>query len=159
MSLFGRSVANSTPNEGGVYWLAEGNYLVEVDTVKIHEGRKNNDFFIVSGKNLESDHDERPIGTKCSWVSDIKKDATPGNIKLFLCGALGVDLADLNDEEWEKLADRAIETDNPLCGFTVRLNATSITTRAGNPFTKHVWSPAGEMTKKAEEILAGIMAQ
>ena len=161
MSLFGRKVAESTPNEGGVYWLAEGKYLVEIDTVKVHEGRKKRDFFIVSGKNIESDHEDRKNGSKCSWVSDLDNDATPGNVKLFLCGVYGIDISDLDDDGWEKLADRIIEEDNPLRGVLIKLNATNIKTRAGNDFTKHIWSPAydgiEELPEKAVEILSEIM--
>jgi hypothetical protein len=153
MSLFGRKVA-----EGGVYWLP-GKYLVEIDVVKVHEGRKKRDFFIVSGKNLESDHEERKVGSKCSWVADLDNDATPGNIKSFLSGVLNVGLSDLEAEEWEKLYDRAIEDDNPLCGFTARLHVTNIKTRAGNDFSKHVWSPAQDgMTEEAEALLSKIMS-
>lgn len=159
MSLFGRKVAESTPNEGGVYWLAEGRYLVEIDTVKVHEGRNGKDFFIVAGKNVESDHPERKCGSKCSWVSDLNKDATPGNIKMFLGAALGIRDGDLTGDEWEKLFDKAVEEDNPFCGLMVKLEANTIQTKAGNDFTKHIWTVAQDdgMTKQAEKILSSIV--
>lgn len=160
MGLFGRRVAKSTPNEGGIFWLT-GNYLVEIDTVKVHEGRKKSDYFIVTGENKESDNEDRPVGVKPGWVMDIDKDASPGNVKLFLAGIYGIKLEDLDDDGWEKLADRVIEEDNPLNGFLAKLNVTMVKTRAGGDYSKHNWSCAYEdmddMPEKALEILVELL--
>jgi hypothetical protein len=153
--LFGRKLAESTPNEGGIYWLP-GRYLVEIDTVKLFESRKGKDLFIVVGKNIESDNEERPIGSKPSWVVSLDQDAAPGNIKGFFAAVLGVNHTDLGDDDWQKVWSRATDEDNPLCGFVAKLECVMIKTRAGNDFTKHTWTAHDELPENAQEFLASL---
>jgi len=160
MSLFGKKVAKSTPNEGGLYFLP-GNYLVEIDTVKVITSRKDEDLFIVVAEVKDSDNDQRKPGCKPSWVVNMKQDPAPGNIKSFLAAIYGIDTEDLNGEGWESLYDDSVDEDNPLCGCKVNLNAANIKTKKDTDFTKHNWSFAyddmDEMPDKSLEILTKAM--
>lgn len=135
MGLFSKKVAEAKEQTGGVYWLP-GQYLIEVQVVKLVEGRKGDEFFIVEGKNIESSNPDRPTGALCAWVVNTDLDAAPGNIKSFLKAATEADEVD------EEGIDAAISSDNPLAKSQVRLSVVTIKTKAGNDFNKHVWMPA-----------------
>jgi len=123
-------------NKGGVY-LNKGNYLLEVEAVKLIQSRKKDDLFVVETKVIECDGDEaNPEGTSASWIANLTKhDAAMGNVKMFL---QAVD-PDLDDSSLEAAADMAVGDDNPLKGETVKCQVSMIETRAGNPFSLHKW--------------------
>jgi hypothetical protein len=150
MGTFGRMVADAKPNEGGVFWLP-GTYLVQIDVVKVVNGRKGLDYFIVEGENLESTSTERAVGTHASWVSSLEMDSTPGNVQLFIAAAMNCPKEEVDEEA----AELVISPDNPLHGRLVRLEVALIKTRAGNDFSKHVWRPVpDEIQAKAAELRA-----
>lgn len=152
MSLFS-GMGETKISKGGVYFLP-GIYKVEVQKVTTNrsaKGRK--DFFIVESKILESDNPERKPGMLVSHVIDIGNVMGPANIKAFLAAANGIDPR--NDEEvqaalgvgrdgtdhGEQAALFAVSEANPLAGTILKLVCTEITTKAGNPFTKHEYFP------------------
>lgn len=155
MGLFA-NVADAEVSQGGVYFRP-GLYVVEVKQVKTQRSSRNNkDYFIVECEVQQSTCDELEAGRKASQVIDINNIMGPPNIKAFVAAASGIDPAapDVNSQlqaVWaeltgaelsiEEICERAVANDNPLEGVEMFLEATEIRTRAGNPFTKHFWSP------------------
>lgn len=131
---------------GGIYFL-EGGYTVEILKAFTMRSRKKEDLFIVECKILESTNEKRPAGGKASWCVKLSQDAALGNIKGFIAAANGIDPNDddrVNEEVTEDAVEFAVSNDNPLAGVTVDLTCTEITTRAGNPFTKHEWAAVAQ---------------
>jgi hypothetical protein len=146
----------------------EGDYLVELDEVKLMINRKRQKTFIISGKVLESTNPMRAPGCKPSQVMIIKDDIAEtvyGNIKQFAGAILGLEdpdsyvpeearhlvgrtdqasqeaLAGAIDRFWDESLEYMINDAQPLRGTRIRLNCVQIETREKKPFTKHVWGP------------------
>lgn len=144
MGMFA-SIDKAKVSGGGVYFLP-GKYVVEIERCFTLKSRKNAHLAIVECLIKESDNPARSAGTRASWVSNLDgQDAAMGNIKAFLAIANGLDTTD------EKLIDENVDeamaaycfgesNENPLAGYTMSLQCTTVKTRAGNDFTKHMWS-------------------
>lgn len=153
MSRFA-NLAKVTTNQSGLYFK-DGTYLVEVQAIKFFENRKRQDTFVVEAKVIESSNPERPPGCTPSQVITINpefEETCWGNIKQFAGAVLGLDDPDEISEE--ELGDRSVEAfwiqsleylvdekEKPAKGVQLRLSCTTIETRAGGSFTRHVWSP------------------
>lgn len=131
-------IAKSRASEGGVYW-EPGRYLVLIDLVKVKEGRES-DYFIVEGENLESSNPERPVGTRCGWVLNVRKEPSHGNIKGFLAAALACNPDDITSKDFED----CIDEENPLNGRLVRLEVRLAPTKKGGEFSRHTWRAVEE---------------
>jgi len=145
MGLFA-GINEAKVGQGGVYFL-EGIYRVEVLKCFTMTSRKREDLFIVEAKVVESDNDDRKPGMRCSWIVNMKHDAALGNIKGFIAAMNGIHPSDeeqVDEEVTEEAVEYTVSDDNPLAGMLVDLEAVAITTRAGNPFTLHKWSPVEE---------------
>lgn len=137
-------VEDATTSGGGVYFL-DGIYEIEVERCFMMQSRKKDDLFIVECKILESDNDERRVGTHASWVVNLKHDASLGHIKSFVGAANGIhpenEKDKLNESVTEEVCELAVDDSNPLAGTRLALEATTIKTKAGGDFTLHRWSP------------------
>lgn len=149
-------VGGVTTNQGGLYFL-EGDYLVEIDEVKMIQNRKKQDTFIIAAKVLESTNDQRKPGCKPSQVMVLRSDIIEtilANIKQFAGAALEIDDPDnyepedgtSADEFWDSTLEYLVSDEQPLKGQKMRLNCSNIKTQAGKDFTKHVW---GEVVEAA----------
>lgn len=128
-------IKEARTSEGGIYFLP-GVYKVQVLRVKEGKTRKGDDFVVVESKILESSNPERPAGLDVGWMLMLKQDMAMINLKQFLQAAL--------DEENVTEDDvlEAIGEDNPLAGLELGVQASTIQTRSGNPFTKVTWKKA-----------------
>lgn len=158
MGLFA-DVEDAEVSQGGVYFLP-GLYINEISKCKTQRSQRNNkDYFIVECMIKQSTCEELPAGRKASQVIDINNIMGPPNIKAFVAAASGLDpvapnINELLIDTWkgltqthmtiEQICERVVAADNPLEGIELFLEATLIKTRAGNPFTKHFWSPVSE---------------
>lgn len=146
MGLFA-GIEEAEVGGGGVYFLP-GIYKIEVEKVFAKESRKGDALFIVETKILESDNEERVVGSTCSWVVAFKKhEAGLGNIKGFIAAANGIDPTDkvqVKAEVNQAAVEMACSEDNPLQGIVLPLECNLIKTRQGNPFTLHTWSACEE---------------
>lgn len=135
-SVFGR-IAAAQPTEGGIY-LNEGTYLVRIEALKMLRTRKGADAFVAEFQILESTsaNNLRPAGTTASWFVDLNNDAGPGNVKAFLAALFGANVDEVDAES----AMAAVSDAQPGKGRVVHCQVTAITTKAGKPFSKHVWS-------------------
>lgn len=144
--LFG-GVGDARVGQGGLYFLP-GIYKVKIIRFFAMESRKKEDLIIAECEILESDNPQRKVGSKPSWVVNLKQDAALGNIKGFLAACLGIDPSDeeaVNEQVTEDFCEEAVDEDeNPMGGVVVGLEAVDIKTRAGGDFTLHKWSPVAE---------------
>lgn len=154
MGVFGKKFDEAEASRGGVFW-EPGKYLVYIEEVKLYESKTKGDMFIVAGINLESNNEERPVGSKPSWVVKLSQPSAFGNIKAFLAAA--------HNEPVEEITSDVAELDtmesNPLCGKLVRLEVTTIQTqKTKSDFSLHRWSAVPpEMQAKAEQLLAEVI--
>lgn len=96
-----------------------------------------------------SNPNEFPVGAKRSWYQSLKEETGHDAVILFLYAALGLDKA----RDGEKIAkdvapkqsallNAAVGPRNILATKKVALETAEITTKAGKPFTKHIFTPA-----------------
>lgn len=109
-----------------------GQYVFEVEALKIVATRTKGKMFIAEFKVVESTGAlANAPGTKCSNVIKMSLESALGNIK-------GIAAAVLDEPEkmiTSKTVDGLVSEANPAKGTKVRADASTITTRAGNPFT------------------------
>ena len=141
MGIFA-TVADSKPTVGGKYFLP-GNYLVEIQRCKEGETRKKIPFFVVECKIIQSDNPDMKVGTDCSWLVMMDKDAAPGNIKAFVMAAAGVEEDEVDEAGCEEICSER----QPLAGTKMRVEAYNKPTKAGMPFTRLNW----ELVEDASE--------
>ena len=88
-SVFG-GIAEAKTSKGGVYPIP-GNYLCQIEAVKMVTSRARENLFCVEFYILESDEETRPVGSRMSWMANLTRhDAALGNIKSFLGGTTGL---------------------------------------------------------------------
>lgn len=150
MSVFGK-IAKAQVSLGGNY-LQPGIYLLYVDVLKLVETRKGDDLYIAEFDILESNNPQQPAGSHASWASNLKYDASPGNVKAFLVGLTGVK----EDEVDEEGVAASVSSENPYHGFLIRAEGFNIKTQAQKKdFTKFAWETVPpELQAKAEELRA-----
>lgn len=142
-------IGDSKPNEGGVYPEPGVYPLLGVNVLKMIKSRKGDDIFIAEFDIIQSEVEDRPAGTCMSWVGNFKYDAVPGNVRMLLAAIMGVPVNDVDAAG----SQFAVSVKNPCRGRLVRLSATTITTKSGNPFTLCKFSAIDEETQKDSEQL------
>lgn len=124
--------------------LAHGRHRVEVRSILHHKGRgqKTTDWFIVEANVVESS--AHAPGEQKSWVVDLGQASGPGNAKGFLLAAARCadPLQDPDKGDWSGYSQRMIRGEQtPARGLLLDVEVFATKTRAGNDFSKHVWSP------------------
>lgn len=150
MGVFAK-VAEARATEGGRYFEPDGEYVVEIQACKHGKTRKGIDFFVVECKIVESNIEKLPPKAECSWMVTMDKDAAPGNINGFICAATGC----APDEVDEAGVLAIVGKEQPLAGTLIRTSTFNKPTKAGNPFTRHVWKA---LTEKEQKRYAEIAA-
>jgi hypothetical protein len=170
MGIFDR--VNEAESTRGGYYFEEGKYRVRLQRVFKKTTRKGIEMMIIETEILESTNPGRPVGTKPSVLYGDDKDATAGNIKGFFGVAFAATqclagtpmtpteaekeflTADSKDAAAVKAVkercDEAVGDDNPLAGLELSVEAFPIKTRAGNDFTKIVWSVPADVFASAK---------
>lgn len=151
MGIFG-AVAGARATEGGRYFEPDGEYVVQIQACKHGKTRKGVDFFVVECRVVESNISKLPPKAECSWMVTMDKDAAPGNINAFICAA--TDCAPDDVDEAGVLA--IVGKDQPLAGDLIRTSTFNKPTKAGNPFTRHVWKA---LTPDERKRYAGMVAE
>jgi hypothetical protein len=142
-------IAGAEASEGGVYPLPGAYPILYVDTLKMIRSRKGDDVFIAEFEIIQSDVEDRPVGTRMSWAVNFRHDASPGNVKAFLAAVMAVQATEVDGEG----AQYACSDKNPCHGRLVRLSASQTKTRTGNDFTLCKWSPIPKaVQEKADEL-------
>ena len=141
MGLFDE-IGNAAIGQGGNYLKGGHNYLLEINQCLTKQGRKGDLFFIAEFTIHESDDTSNPPGFTASWTANFKHDAALGNVLWFLGAANGIDVKDeaaLKAQITTAVAEFAVSPANPLKGRMVEVETHEIKTKAGTPFTKHLW--------------------
>lgn len=133
MSKFA-GISEASSYAGGNYFKA-GLYTVSIKEVKMVTSRKRDDLFIVECEILTSSCEELVAGMTCSWVVNMKHDASLGNIKQFTAIATGSPEKEIDEE----VCELVVSNENPLKGVKIGLECNEIKTRSGGDFTKHTW--------------------
>jgi hypothetical protein len=164
MGIF--SKVNEAESTRGGYYFAEGKYRVRLQRVFKKTTRKGIEMLIVETEILTSTNPERPVGTKPSVCYGDDKDATAGNIKGFLGVAFATsqcasgvamtaaeaekEFLSGDEDAVEQRCHAATGDENPLAGIEIDVEAFPIKTRAGNDFTKIVWSVPADVFASAK---------
>ena len=129
--------------------IGHGRHVLGVKSIMHHEGKgkKTTDWFIVEVITVDS-----PVhapGEERSWVVDLGQASGPGNAKGFLlslaqCADPTFTVDGMTDGQWERYATDMIKADKtPARGLHLSCEVFATKTRAGNDFSKHVWSAIG----------------
>jgi hypothetical protein len=139
-------------------YFKPGKYRVRILAVKEVTGQLGGTYTVIETKVLESNNPEIPVGSEKSQVIEMgaKKVMALPNVKAFIAAASGVDgtlenVNDLVEDYWfklnpmgvrlpfSKIVEELVIKHNALEGVEINLECVEITTREGNPFTRHIW--------------------
>lgn len=159
---------------GGNYLSGAGTYEVEIlktfrkmalDKTKLAQGRdvRDQEFLIVEFKVVTSSNPDHPADTTSSWMcKDPTADKSLGaaDAKTFAVSALGINPNRIKDDDDKAQTQAALlvlaalgeaeafnalkQPESLFVGRRLVLETFVITTKAGKPFTKHIWSPLAQ---------------
>jgi hypothetical protein len=135
-------------------YIIPGAYpILRIDSMRAFwSEREKTDFFIVHFEIIESNVEDRPIGTRVCWMKDFNKEITLGLIKKLVAAIL--------DEPIEKvtgdICNELIADDNPANGRLISCQATLETSKkTGRDYTKEKWIPIPEeIQNQSDELRA-----
>jgi hypothetical protein len=138
-------------------YFKPGLYTVKIKAVKWVVGSVGKkEFVVIETEVLESNNPEVPVGGERSQVIDYSSVMGQPNVKAFVAAASGVDpgSSNVNDEvsaywsktvgehlSFEAICDLIVSDTNPLEDVVLGLECVEVTTKSGDPFTKHSWQP------------------
>lgn len=174
MGIYGK-VATAKPTKGG-NWFKKGRYRVKVTAVKSIESQEDSTpFYVIETNVLESNNPDIHVGDERSQVIDMTTANGPGNVKVFIAAASGVDpvMDDATakvEKVWsevlgqesslEEICELSFSKDNPLGGDELELECVEVPTRAkenkpAGLFTKHNWIPSETPLKSLRDLMKG----
>jgi hypothetical protein len=147
-NLFG-GMKDAKISEQGVY-LTDGVFEGKILRCLYKQGRKGN-FFIAEIELTSSNvPDKHPVGAKRTWVQPMRDlDIAFSALKPFTYVLLGFNPKDPTDlEQCKAKVDPQCEAiltaaclENKFAGTAIKVEVTTKPTKAGTPFSLHVWSP------------------
>jgi hypothetical protein len=125
-------------------YFEEGNYIVEIDSVFLHEKRLNGGkLFIVETTVIESDNSNIKSGEQRNWVQSLALPSALPRIKSFIGAAIGLcprrQLNEINSKVDAAFCDQAVSQENPLSGRKLALSCANKISRNGKNFTQVMW--------------------
>jgi len=137
----------TTQGQRNPYLLA-GLYLLQIQRTILFESREHKLFFLAELLIVESDNPERPPGMLCSWMTDMRKDMGPINVKRLLAAALDYDVEsdEANEQITSDVARFAVSDAQPLRQREIYAQASDTTTRDNKPFLAVKWIPRNPPT-------------
>ncbi len=141
MSVFKGIEHVSAEGTSNRQYFEEGNYIVEIDKVLLHEKILNGSkLFIVETTIIESDNPNIKPGEQRNWVHSLALRSPLPAIKSFIGAAIGLcprrHFDDFNTKVNEEFSLHVISPANPLRGRKVAL---SVKDRNGKKFPKVTW--------------------
>lgn len=122
-------------------YFEEGNYLVQINSVFLHEKRLGGGkLFVVETTVLESSHPNISAGEQRNWLQSLSNPYALPRIKAFIGAAMGMNAKEINFKITSQVCNNAVGLNNPLKGRKISLSCTPKTTQNGKIFTKHNWS-------------------
>ncbi len=100
-----------------------GRYRAKIDVMKQLKSQEEKLFFITEAIVQESNVEELPKGSRCTYMMDLGKVVAPGNVKSLLCAVNGLDpngeddAVAIENENWDTNYETAISEDNPTRGL------------------------------------------
>lgn len=124
---------------GGGQYLEPGHWDLEVQELKVFESSQNPGrmYFAVEAKVLETTSETTSMGEMVTWLVNMAQPSSLGNIKGF-ARALDPSLED--EDITQDYMDLLVGSEQPAAGVRLKADAHNVKTRAGNDFTKVVWS-------------------
>lgn len=124
-------------------YLLPGQYHLRIDKCSSFESREGKLFWLVELEILSSDNPERPAGLQVSWMTNLRKDMGPINVKRFLAAAMSIDPDSdaANTEITSDVARLAVSDDQPLHNLEIFAQCSAVTTREGGDFLDVKWLP------------------
>lgn len=137
------SIDDVDANGGRNPYLLAGQYLLECDKLKVFTSKDGILYFLAELKILGSNNPERPEGLVISYMTKMKSEMGPINIKRLIAALNGIDPAspEANAEITGDVCKLAVSAEQPLKGFQVYAQATDSTSRDKNPFLDIKWIP------------------
>ena len=117
-------------------YLKAGQYLLEIQAIKMGESRNGEGYFLSEFKIIESSNPELPPGAPVTWMTMKRFESFLKGIKAFIAAAAGCTI----DEVTQAICDAAVSEDQPLAGVRVSAFAKDIKTKKGGDFTKVMFS-------------------
>lgn len=144
MSIF-KGIENvSAEGMSNRQYFEEGNYIVEIDKVLLHEKRLNGDkLFIVETTVIESDNSNIKPGEQRNWVQSLALPSALPRIKSFIGAAIGLcprrKIHEINSKVDENFSLHVVSPENPLSSRKLALSCSNKISRNGKNFTQAVW--------------------
>ena len=137
MSIF--AGIEQAQNYGGGQYIEPGAWELEVSELKVfessqHPGRM---YFAAECRVVSTTCETSGQGSVVTWLVNMTQSSSLGNLKGFAV-ALDPNLSD--DDITQDYMDLLVSAEQPAAGIKVRADAANIKTKAGNDFTKVVWS-------------------
>jgi hypothetical protein len=144
--LFGDGFNQAEAGGGGIYFKAPGLYLCSISKVKVDRAQAGFPYFLMEFDCLESSHPDIRPGMRVAWMATLKNDTFKAtfwsNVKQAVLAAVQNQQPSATGAQ---ITDAVIASvcseQQPLTGIRLRAQASDIRTRAGQPFTKVVFSP------------------
>jgi hypothetical protein len=139
-----KKVAEASANKSGTP-LVDGNYLLTVVNLIVHDGYKGTSFIaeMVVDESSTAREGIRPNapGTRASYVVNLtKNEMGPGNAKSYILALLGKEESEISDEDFIEALQGLVTPDQPARGPQLRDSTFFKNTKDGRPFTGHNWS-------------------
>lgn len=144
-SVFGPGFASAPVNSGGVY-LEPGQYTLKVRKVKADRAQAGFPYFLMEFEVLESTNAGIAVGSFASWMATLKNETHKAtffsNVKGAVLAAVQSSAPETNAEQInEQVIAHVCSETQPLTGAMLKAQASEITTKGGNPFTKVSFYP------------------
>jgi hypothetical protein len=112
-------ILDAPPSRNSMYF-ERGTFLVRIDDLLFSTNRKNEVNSIWESTIVRSNNVDLPPGTSTGWIQKMSRDSSAGNIKMNLCGVLGLQKGDLEDDAGKNAVRRAYSDEkdgkSPLAG-------------------------------------------
>ncbi len=153
MAVYAQQIAAASVNGQGKFF-SPGHYDLRVRQCLCKRGEDPSnpgDFFIVEFEILATtDLNNHPVGSMASFSRNMIKSTSHGDIKGLFLGLAGLGQQDHSMDPYvSKILMRVVESDNPLMGMSVHLEAFLKLSKKqrdpnnpnqGKPFTVHNWT-------------------
>lgn len=124
-------VDSANANGGRNPYLLDGQYLLEVETIKMIKTRERKRLFLIEFKVLTSTNPDRPEGLVVSWMTNMDSDMGPVNTKRVIAALSKIDpnSEEANTEITADVCRLAVSDEQPFKGEQVFAQATTVRTK------------------------------
>lgn len=153
---------NDAKQSNGDNYLPAGEHRIKLEALRFKKSEnrdsKNENVFIVEATVLATDNPKLKPGSRKDWVLGIPaktedKMRAYGDMKAFFAALAGVeDASELGN--FEAIAEASIGAANPCRDLVVDVKVQIVTTKKGNPFSKHIWQTGDGSQRAAVTALA-----